>query len=52
VKSLIDLHGGSFTLKSKVREGTEVTITIPSERVMEALGPIDQEPPVRLRRSA
>ena len=52
VKSLIDLHGGSFTLKSKVREGTEVIITIPPERVMEALGPIDKEPPVQLRRRA
>ncbi len=40
VKSLVDLHGGTFTLKSKVREGTEVTITIPPERVMEALAPL------------
>ena len=43
VKGLIDLHGGTFTLKSKPREGTEVIVTFPSERVMEALGPVGAE---------
>ncbi len=38
-KNLVDLHGGTFTLKSKVRFGTEVIITFPPERVMSALGP-------------
>jgi len=57
VKSLVDLHGGTFSLKSKLREGTEVTVTIPPERVMEALAPLSDEPerpaePVRLRRRA
>ena len=28
-KSLIDMHGGTFTLKSKLRIGTEVVITFP-----------------------
>jgi two-component system cell cycle sensor histidine kinase PleC len=37
VKGLIELHGGTFTLKSKVREGTEVIIVFPPERVMDAL---------------
>ncbi len=37
-KSLIDMHGGTFTLKSKLRIGTEVIITFPPERVMSALG--------------
>ena len=32
VKGLIELHGGSFTLKSKVREGTEVIVVLPPER--------------------
>ncbi len=41
-KSLINLHGGSFTLKSKLRIGTEVIITYPPERVMAALAPIDE----------
>jgi two-component system cell cycle sensor histidine kinase PleC len=39
-KNLIDLHGGTFSLKSKLRIGTEVIVTFPPERVMSALGPI------------
>jgi two-component system, cell cycle sensor histidine kinase PleC len=39
-KNLIDLHGGTFNLKSKLRIGTEVVVTFPPERVMAALGPI------------
>jgi two-component system cell cycle sensor histidine kinase PleC len=45
VKSLIDMHGGTFTLKSKLREGTEVIVTFPPERVMSALAPIAQAAP-------
>lgn len=44
-KSLVDLHGGTFTLKSKLREGTEVIVTFPPERVMAALGPITEPAP-------
>ena len=52
VKGLIDLHGGTFTLKSKPREGTEVIVTFPPERVMEALAPVgkDQTAPDAVRR--
>jgi two-component system cell cycle sensor histidine kinase PleC len=39
-KSLVDLHQGTFTLKSKLRIGTEVIVTFPPERVMAALGPL------------
>jgi two-component system, cell cycle sensor histidine kinase PleC len=39
-KNLIDLHGGTFALKSKLRIGTEVIVTFPPERVMAALAPI------------
>ncbi len=46
-KNLIDLHGGTFTLKSKLREGTEVIVTFPPERVMSALGPIEPVRPVQ-----
>jgi two-component system cell cycle sensor histidine kinase PleC len=46
-KSLIDLHGGTFLLKSKLREGTEVIITFPPERVMSALERIDEAPPTQ-----
>ena len=37
VKGLIDLHGGQFMLKSKVREGTEAIVIFPPQRVMNAL---------------
>ena len=37
VKGLVELHGGEFRLQSKLREGTEVIVIFPPERVMEAL---------------
>lgn len=37
VKGLVELHGGTFDLKSKLRQGTLVTVAFPSERVMQAL---------------
>jgi two-component system, cell cycle sensor histidine kinase PleC len=37
VKGLVDLHGGGFQLKSRPREGTEVIVTFPAARVMNAL---------------
>ena len=43
-KSLVDMHGGTFTLKSKLRIGTEVIVTFPPERVMSALAPVIEEP--------
>lgn len=36
VKGLVELHGGTFTLKSKLHEGTEVIVIFPQARVMEA----------------
>jgi two-component system, cell cycle sensor histidine kinase PleC len=44
-KSLVDLHGGTFSLKSKLRIGTEVVITFPPERVMSALAPLAEPAP-------
>jgi len=44
-KNLIELHGGTFTLKSKVRIGTELIATFPPERVMTALAPIKDSKP-------
>jgi len=44
-KSLVDLHGGSFTLKSKMRVGTEVIIALPPERIMAALAPMNEPSP-------
>lgn len=36
VQGLIKLHGGTFTLKSKVREGTEAIFFFPSDRVLQS----------------
>jgi two-component system cell cycle sensor histidine kinase PleC len=41
-KNLVELHGGTFTLRSKLRIGTEVVVTFPPERVMAALAPISE----------
>jgi two-component system, cell cycle sensor histidine kinase PleC len=46
VKGLVDLHGGHFILKSKVRQGTEVIVTFPASRVMDALAPVPQQTPI------
>jgi two-component system, cell cycle sensor histidine kinase PleC len=37
VKGLVELHGGTFTIRSKLREGTEVIVIFPPERVMAVL---------------
>jgi two-component system cell cycle sensor histidine kinase PleC len=42
---LVQLHGGTFTLKSKLREGTEVIVALPPERVMSALAPLVEPTP-------
>ena len=47
VKGLVELHGGTFTLTSKVREGTEVTVMFPPERAMTVLPRLDIETEVR-----
>jgi two-component system cell cycle sensor histidine kinase PleC len=43
VKGLVDLHKGGFQLRSKPREGTEVIVTFPASRVMNALPAVAQE---------
>jgi two-component system, cell cycle sensor histidine kinase PleC len=40
VKSLVELHEGTFELRSELRRGTEVLVTIPRPRVMEAVPPL------------
>jgi two-component system, cell cycle sensor histidine kinase PleC len=53
VKGLVELHGGTFTLKSEVRVGTEVIVIFPPERVMDSLPQIDLDnPSERPRRRA
>ena len=39
----MDLHGGTFTIESELRAGTEVTVTFPADRVVEALPPFRPE---------
>jgi two-component system, cell cycle sensor histidine kinase PleC len=46
-KSLVDLHGGTFNLKSKLRIGTEVIVTFPPDRVVAAIAPMaERAPPI------
>ncbi len=40
VKGLVDLHGGSFHIQSELRQGTEVTVILPAERVIEAMAQV------------
>ena len=37
VRGLIELHGGSFDLKTRLREGTEVIAMFPASRVMQIM---------------
>ncbi|MEK4033395.1 HAMP domain-containing sensor histidine kinase [Methylocystis sp. IM3] len=41
VKGLVELHGGQFMLRSKVREGTQAIVIFPPQRVMNALPRFD-----------
>lgn len=52
VKGLVELHGGTFELTSKVREGTSVTVRFPPERVMSVLARIEIEGSDTVLRSA
>lgn len=40
VQALVGLHGGQFSLQSKLRVGTEVTVAFPRARNLEAIGQI------------
>ncbi len=53
VKSLVDLHGGVFTLASELRKGTTATVCFPAARVLEQMAPLQplgqerhKQPPV------
>ncbi|MEJ1158223.1 sensor histidine kinase [Prosthecomicrobium sp. N25] len=49
VQALVAMHGGTFDLKSKLREGTEVTFTLPKARVMEIMPAVSDRPARRNR---
>jgi two-component system, cell cycle sensor histidine kinase PleC len=40
VQNLVELHGGTFELKSELRKGTEVIVTLPRTRVLAAAPPL------------
>jgi len=40
VQNLITLHGGTFDLQSELRKGTEVTVTLPRQRVLQIITPL------------
>ena len=40
VQNLIQLHGGTFDLQSELRKGTEVTVTLPPQRVLHTISPL------------
>ena len=41
VKGLVEMHGGTFTLTSKIRQGTEVKFVLPPGRIIDALPQLD-----------
>lgn len=42
VQALVQMHGGKFELRSKLREGTEVIVTFPASRVLEAMPALEE----------
>jgi PAS domain S-box-containing protein len=48
VKGLVELHGGTLEIKSRLGEGTQAVVRLPPERVL----PIDGTPPPGLKQSA
>jgi len=43
VQALVSMHDGTFELRSKLREGTEVIAIFPKSRVLEIMTPIRDE---------
>ncbi len=40
VKNLVELHGGSFELRSELRKGTEAIMELPQTRVLQSMRPL------------
>ncbi|PZO74539.1 MAG: two-component sensor histidine kinase [Mesorhizobium amorphae] len=49
VQGLVNMHGGDFELRSKLREGTEAIAILPASRVLEALPALPTETAARRR---
>lgn len=52
VQSLIELHGGTFDLQSELRRGTEVRVTLPPQRVLAKVAPLQPLGAERHRQTA
>lgn len=51
VQALVNMHGGKFELKSKLREGTEAIVTFPASRVLQAMPAVEGADPAFQRPS-
>ncbi|TLP43338.1 HAMP domain-containing histidine kinase [Cohaesibacter sp. CAU 1516] len=51
VQALVEMHDGSFDLKSVLRKGTKVTATFPPARVMDVTPPATKRPRIQLKRT-
>jgi two-component system cell cycle sensor histidine kinase PleC len=40
VQNLVDLHGGTFELRSELRKGTEAVVILPKKRVLQSMPPL------------
>ncbi len=40
VEHLVELHGGTFSLKSELRKGTEAIVELPTRRVLQTMAPL------------
>jgi len=47
VQALVNMHGGKFTLRSKMHEGTEALMTLPASRVLKKDGTVSNAESVR-----
>ncbi|MGQ4272502.1 sensor histidine kinase [Terrihabitans sp. B22-R8] len=52
VQGLVDLHGGTLSIKSRLRVGTTVTVSFPASRDVSALPPIPSEQEDWFRRAS
>jgi signal transduction histidine kinase len=39
-RQLVELHGGTFAIESKIKVGTTVTFVLPSERIIRSPAPL------------
>ena len=52
VQNLVNLHGGTFELRSELRKGTEAVVVLPKSRVLRTMPPLQPLGQERHRRSA